>query len=30
MDTVNRGILAAFDREGLRLAYPTRVVLKEG
>jgi small-conductance mechanosensitive channel len=30
MDTVNRGILAAFDREGLRFAYPTRVVLKEG
>ena len=30
MDMVNRGILAAFDREGIRFAYPTRLVLKEG
>jgi small-conductance mechanosensitive channel len=29
MDSVNRGILAAFDRAGIRFAYPKRLFLKE-
>ncbi len=29
LDAVNRGILAAFDRDGIRFAYPTRTVIQQ-